>query len=199
MRRLHRGLALILGLFIILHLANHIALFSSVKAHLEWQETLRIFYRNPLIEPLLIAGFVLQSIIGLRMIRQRGWPKTLWPRIQTLSGALLALFLIQHITAALITRWLKPEIDTNIYWAASVVSRPEFASYFTPYYALGVTAIFAHIAAWLALRRRWVRVANAVLLLGALLGIALVATMMGAFHPIELPKAYEAYLDSFWF
>jgi len=147
----------------------------------------------------LLLGFAAQIIIGARLLWQRGWPPRLWPRIQTISGAALALFLIQHISAALLTRAVKPEIDTNIYWAASVVSRPEFAAYFAPYYAIGLAALIAHLSAWIAMKKRMPRLAYCVLGSGFLASVTLVGALMDGFHPIESPDAYKAYLDAFWF
>lgn len=197
LHQLHRVLAGILGVFIVLHLTNHLALFWGVETHLRLQEILRLVYRNPIIEPLLILGFVSQIFIGIRLLIKRGWPKKTWARLQTISGAILALFLLQHISAALFTRFSKPDIDTNIYWAASVVSRLEFALYFAPYYTLGLFALFLHIATFLAIRKRKASLAIGIVILGGVFSIALVSTLSGGFFEIELPHKYEIYLDEF--
>jgi len=68
------------------------------------------------------------------------------------SGAILLLFLVQHVGAALYVRAFLPSIDTNIYWAASVVHSKPLSLYFGPYYFLGVSAVFLHIAAFVAWR-----------------------------------------------
>lgn len=195
--KLHRVLAGILGVFIVLHLTNHLALFWGVETHLRLQKILRLVYRNPIIEPLLILGFVSQIFIGIRLLIKRGWPKKAWARLQTISGAILALFLLQHISAALFTRISKPDIDTNIYWAASVVSRLEFALYFAPYYTLGLFALFLHIATFLVIRKRKASLAVGIAILGGVFSIALVSTLSGGFFEIELPQKYEIYLDEF--
>lgn len=197
--RLHRVLGVALGLFIALHLANHLALFAGPQAHLRFQEIARLIYRFPLVEPLLIAGFALQAVLGLTLLRQRGWPRRGWARLQVGAGLVLMLFLLQHIPAALLTRWLKPELDTNIFWAAAVVSRPGFAAYFAPYYALGLGALFAHGAAFVALRRRKPGLARMILGGGVLFALLFVTRLMGLWGEIPLPPAYEAYLDDYWF
>ena len=152
LRAAHRLLGCIVALFVVMHLANHAALFWGAEQHLRVQELLRPIYRNPIIEPLLLLALAAQIVVGVRLLIRRGWPRRLWARVQVVSGAVLALFLVQHVSAALVTRLLKTEIDTNIYWAAAVVSRIEFALYFAPYYALGIFALFLHLAAFIALR-----------------------------------------------
>lgn len=197
--RLHRWLGLALGVFIVLHLANHLALLAGTGAHLAFQEAARLIYRNPVVEPLLLAAIAAQIGLGLALLRRRGWPREGWARLQMGAGLVLTLFLIQHVSAALLTRWLKPEIDTNIFWAAAVVSRPGFAAYFAPYYALGLGAVFAHLAAFVALRHRRPGLAQAVLGVGALFALVFVTRLMGLWGELALPSAYETYLDAYWF
>jgi len=181
---LHRLLGLVLIAFIAAHLGNHIALFWGVEQHLAIQESLRKSYRHPALETILLAGFASQLFLGLRLLMKRGWPRRFWPRLQLLSGVSLTLFLVQHIGAALYTRAFRPGIDTNIYWAASVVSQTPLALYFAPYYALGVSAVFVHIAAFVALKNRRLRLAWAICILGALFSIVLVMALSGAFYAI---------------
>ncbi|MDG1519565.1 MAG: hypothetical protein P8Q57_03820 [Yoonia sp.] len=197
-RRLHRITAYPVAVFIALHLANHIALFWGPEAHLAVQSLLRPIYRNPAVEPLLIAAFAFQIGLGLSLIWQRGWPTRTWPRIQIFSGGILAFFLMQHISATLFTRWAKPEIDTTIYWAASVVSRWEFGMYFAPYCTLGIAALFWHVAATVA--RHPVRHTRATTIgaAGTIFAIALIVTLAGGVFAIALPAPYTAYLDTFW-
>ena len=96
------------------------------------------------------------------------------------------------------TRAFRPEIDTNIFWAASVVSRAGFAAYFAPYYLIGVSALFIHLAAFIALRKRRRHLAAIVALLGCAFSLAIVLGLLGFFDPVILPPEYEAYLDNFW-
>ena len=192
---LHRFLGLSLIVFIISHFANHVALFWGVEQHLAAQDALRKIYRNPFVEPVLIAGFALQLSLGLRLLLRQGWPRRFWPRLQLASGVVLILFLVQHVGAALYTRAVWPSIDTNIYWAASVVSQTHSALYFVPYYVLGIAAVFAHIAAFLATKKRLQRHACALCALGAVFSISLVLTLAGAFFGIDLPPPYVLYLN----
>ena len=197
LRALHRTLAFVLAAFIVLHLLNHLMLFAGTDSHIAMMDTLRLIYRNPVVEPALFAGFTLQIGIGARMIWRRGRPRHFWGWMQAGSGIIVALFLIQHMSAVIMTRWTYPQMSTDIFWAASVVSRPTLAAYFAPYYALGIAGIFIHIAAVFAQRRQHAK-AYALTSLGSAIGIAIVGAMMGAFHPIALPEMNEIYLDTFW-
>lgn len=191
---LHRSLGLFLALFIAMHLGNHIALFWGVDQHLAVQEALRKVYRNPVIEAILLVGVAAQVFLGIRLLLRRGWPRQTWPRIQWLSGIALALFLAQHIGAALYTRMFWHSIDTNIYWAASVVSTVPSALYFAPYYAVGIGALFFHLAAYIALRKRRPRAALMICIFGAAFSVAIVSALGGAFYSIDLPPTYVAYI-----
>lgn len=193
---LHRLLGLSLVVFIAAHLGNHIALFWNVEQHLAVQEALRKIYRHTVIETILVAGFAIQLFLGMRLLIKRGWPRRFWSRLQWLSGVTLVLFLVQHVGAVLYTRAFWPSIDTNIYWAASVVSQTSSALYFAPYYVLGVSAFFVHIAAFVALKKRRMRLAWAVCILGGMLSIALVMALSGAFYSIDLPLPYVSHLNA---
>lgn len=190
----HRALGLILIVFIVAHLGNHMALFWGVKQHLAVQEILRQVYRNPVFEFLLLLGFATQLFLGMKILLKRGWPQRFWPRLQLLSGVAIVFFLIQHIGAVLYTRVFWPSIDTNIYWAASVVSGFPFALYFIPYYIIGFAALFAHIAAFIALRKQRRKLASLIVVFGAVLSATFVAALSGVFYSIDLPPPYISYL-----
>ena len=192
----HRLLGIAVLLFVAAHIGNHFALFLGVESHLAVQESLRVIYRHPIVEPLLLLGVLAQIVLGLKLLYKRGWPKRFWLRMQSLSGLVMAAFLTQHISAVLWTRLSWDDVDTNIYWAASVVSRAPHALYFMPYYALGMSALFLHFAAFIAVRKRMPRLAWSILCGSVVLSVALVATLSGAFFPIELPEPYVAYIEA---
>jgi len=158
--------------FVTAHLGNHVALFWGADHHLAVQEALRPFYRYPLVEPLILLGLFVQLFLG---------------------AAILLLFLVQHVGAALYVRAFLPSIDTNIYWAASVVHSKPLSLYFGPYYFLGVSAVFLHIAAFVAWRWRRRRIGVWIAVSGVVFAFALVAALNSAFFTIELPAPYVAY------
>jgi hypothetical protein len=125
------------------------------------QDLLRLLYRQPLIEPVLIASVVVQVTTGLRLMIRRGWPHRRAMQIQSLTGIILALFVIQHAGAVMLARIGGPfpqgnaqSLDTNIYFAASVLHPDALPAYFAPYYLLGTAAIGLHLASFAMIRRR---------------------------------------------
>ncbi|MGR3714566.1 MAG: hypothetical protein ACU0A6_15750, partial [Shimia sp.] len=142
--QLHRGAAVLLGLFVVLHLGTHLFLTQGLEAHLGVLEATRPIYRQAVIEPILLVLFAVQIVLGLSLVVRRGWPSGGWAWAQVLSGLYVALFLTIHVSAALMAR-SKYGVDfTNSYWAAAVVSRAPYVFMFAPYYWLAVASIFVH-------------------------------------------------------
>ena len=71
---IHRSLAGLILLFIIIHLCNHLVGIAGVEAHLEFMEWARNFYRNSYIEPVLLSAILVQVFLGLYLI-YRSWGK----------------------------------------------------------------------------------------------------------------------------
>ncbi len=197
-KRLHRGLACLLGAFIVVHLANHALILGGIESHLAGMQTLRRIYRMPVVEALLIAGFGFQIVLGLIQTWRSAKRKGPWARAQRWSGIVLAFVLTQHIGAALMTRVLYPSVDTNSYWAASVVQNSPLVWYFAPYYVVLVGATFVHFAAYARLRPWGRKLSMAVSLGGIAFGCMIVAGLMGAFGAVNLPPENQAYIDTFW-
>lgn len=174
--RAHRLNAAVLGLFLVLHLGNHLALLAGIEAHRALQSLLRPLYRPAPVETLLIALFALQIGLGLALARRRGIGRG-WALAQTASGLYLALFLVQHVPAILLARAQTPPVDTDALFAASVLQGLQ-GLYFAPYYALAVAALATHLAA--ALRFRGLRLPW-LPWLGLGLGVMIVAGLRDAF------------------
>lgn len=197
-RKLHRNNALLLGVFIVAHLINHIAILDGVEMHLTVMEGLRFFYRPLLVEVVLYFLFGSQIVLGVGMMLKQGRPRNRWGWAQTISGVVVAVFIIQHLSAALMARLIGSGVDTNIYWAASVVSREPFVWYFAPYYALGIIGLFVHMAAALRKRARWKASAKWVAASGVVVAAIVVPSLMGLYgQPINLPPEYIEYLGGF--
>lgn len=198
----HRALSILLCLFVPMHLLGHLAGLGGQDAFDRVQALLRPLYRNPVVEPLLIVALLAQAVLGLWLIWQRGrkgWRPGLM-RWQSLSGLIVALFVLQHIPAMLAARHLAG-LDTTYWWPASVASTLPFALYFWPYYLLGVAGFCLHlgIGFGMALRRRgrataaaWAIRGGAVL--GLALGIGILAGISGILHPVTLPAEWQGYL-----
>jgi succinate dehydrogenase/fumarate reductase cytochrome b subunit len=202
--RLHRAGAVVLVLYAAVHLANHLAALGGVDSHIAFMETLRRFTRIPAVEGLLLAAVVVQAFSGLasvvrRPLRQR--PP--FSRLQALSGAYLAFFLLVHVSSVLAGRFVS-QLDTNFYFAAAGLHVAPFQFFFVPYYGLAVVALFVHLGAALrAAGERRLGSAGRLRagLLGAAIGTAvaalILAAFMGVFHPVEIPAAYVANLRAF--
>lgn len=198
LRRIHRLNALALGVFITAHLINHALALAGPAGHIAVMETLRAVYRIVPVEALIVGLFGTQIAIGVVLLLRGGRPDGQWAWAQVMSGAILAFFLLQHLGAVLLMR-LTSNLDTNFYWAASVVSADPVRWYFIPYYWLGLTAIFVHIAAALHFRRigsPGIRIGIGVF--GAVFAGLVVTALSGGIYDFALPGEYQGYLEDMY-
>ena len=151
LRPAHLVSGIVVGVFLVLHLFNHTAMFWGTAEHRSVMDTLRPMYRDPFVESLLMAALGFQIVSGLTMV-VRGWKgrrgALAWT--QALSGIALALFLINHVASVWWGR-LALALDTN-YWFAAAGYHAGLARFFIPYYFIGVGALFFYIACALAWR-----------------------------------------------
>lgn len=196
LHRLHRISALLISLYVLFHLANHLVALAGVEAHIDTMRSFRQIYRATLVEPLLLACVLFQVASGITFIlRRRGQRRGFFDRAQAISGGYLAFFLLFHVGAVLYGR--SQGLDTNFNFAAATLNLGAFAIFFAPYYTLAVVAYFTHLACglrWL-LRARFPvatlnRAAASLMALGLLLGLTIVATFSGAFYPVQIPADY---------
>lgn len=191
-RRLHRGSACIVAVFLVLHLGNHFFAFAGPDAHIAAMEELRLFYRNPIAETVLMAALVWQIVTGAIMLRRR-WQSGIAGVIgitQAASGLVLLIFLLNHLAAIWIGRLLL-ELDTN-FWFAAAGFHAGLLAFFAPYYFLGVFALGAHLACalWWSLDVRFRDAVFVLVVFGAgLLALALVLTMA---FTADVPAEYLA-------
>lgn len=187
-RRLHLSSGMLIGLFLIAHMANHVAMFWGQAAHIAMMETLRPFYRNMLAETVLMLALAWQIVSGLTMIwRTRSDRQGLVPKLQMWSGIILALFLANHVGAVWGGR-LFFELDTNYHFAAAGM-HAGYAGFFVPYYFVGVAALFVHAACALSWRMKGKAIPLLIAIIGVGLGAAFVATM---FSDPAIPSDYLA-------
>lgn len=199
LHKLHRASAFIIGTYVAVHLFNHGLALRSVEAHVQFMESFRHIYRNPLAEVLLLACATLQVGSGIYFIKNR-WRQRhgFFERVQALSGSYLAFFLLVHVGAILFGR-AALDLDTNFYYAAAGMHVSPFQYFFVPYYSLAVVAIFGHIACavhWFtrdnlseASRNYF---GHTVLAVGVLASVLIVAAFAGAFYDVKIPQAYRA-------
>ncbi|MTW14232.1 hypothetical protein GM658_26815 [Pseudoduganella eburnea] len=151
-RRLHRVSGAILGSFVLAHMVNNLMALAGAAAHRQLLDALRIVYRFPPMEALLIACVLVQVVSGMRMLRQ-GWGN--WRdrkrRAQLLSGAGLAYFLLAHVSAVMIARGVMG-IDTDLKFAiGGYYPDSVFRMLLVPHYLVGLVSLVVHVNC--ALRR----------------------------------------------
>lgn len=147
MQRIHYGAGVVLTLFIGLHLINHACSMAGSEAHIRTMHTLRLFYRHPVAESLLLTAVVVQIVSGLRLFKKRRQTaSTFFERLQVWTGAYLAAFLVIHVGAVLAGR-LFLHLDTNFYFGVAGLNTFPFNLFFIPYYAFAIVAFFGHLSA----------------------------------------------------
>lgn len=126
--RAHGYSALLLTLFGVAHLFNHLLGFISGDLHLRFMNAARLF----------------QCISGLMLVRRRLAHQTSWfETLQLSTGFYLALFLIAHLAAVLTFR--AQGVDTNWIWLKrSNLLADAWPARLVPYYFLAVVAFGVH-------------------------------------------------------
>ncbi|WP_223654151.1 hypothetical protein [Hymenobacter psoromatis] len=146
---MHGVSALPIVLFALLHLTNHLAGVWGGQAHAAFMLQARRLYRYPPLEIALVCCFVFQFVTGL-VLTWRGIARELaddWlKRLQRISGAYLAVFLLSHASAIARARYLQ-HTDTNWVWLTSYnLLTDKWSARLTPYYFLGIVALSLHLA-----------------------------------------------------
>lgn len=198
LRFLHRASAVVLIAFAVAHIGNHVGALLGVAAHIEIMRVLRLVYRQPVVEALLLlcAGFQVAS--GLWML-VRGWAarsgRVAWT--QALSGAYLAFFLLVHVPAVLAGRHVF-QLDTNFYFAAAGFHVAPFGWFFAPYYTLAVFALFTHLGCAFFWRfhehaPRQARMGlGLAMAIGAAVSLCICLLLAGWLVPVDIPAPYKA-------
>lgn len=192
----HKANAQFLLVFIAAHIFNHLYFLGGPGEHHHMMMSLRSLYRMPVIEALIIGSFILQIVLGL-ILASRNWrPHSRWSWAQVISGLMIALFLIQHLLAAFYVRYFVPYVDTNAWWALSVVSAPPISIYFVPYYFAGIAAIAIHLASAMHFAGGfYARIAKPFAIVGMLLAAMVVGAMIAINASEEIPADYQRYLS----
>jgi len=149
-RTVHGLGAILIALFVVAHMTVNLSILKSPEAYLSAASALRLAYRTPIAEPILIAVLVLQIATGLMMAAD-----TLVHRvssenlIQIACGLYLVVFIASHtIAVAVLGRvQLNPGPDFTY---ASTGPRGLLANLggvpLAPYYLLAVVTFFTHLS-----------------------------------------------------
>lgn len=197
LRTAHRISGTTLGVFIVVHLLNHLTLLDSFQRHIQTMKALRVVYRFPLVEGLLfiVIAFQIYSGIKFAVVRMRQ-KKDAWRWAQLISGIYLAYFFINHVGATLFARNVLG-LDTNIYFASVGMHVPPFQYFFFPYYFLAVSAFFIHVACFVHARdvrgatnsHPWLP--RLLIATGPLITVLILAAQAGVFYRVTIPDEYR--------
>ena len=198
LHKFHRISALVIGSFVLVHFINHFFIFCGTQHHINFMESFRVIYRNPIVEALLLVCILFQIGSGVYFVwRRRGQRSGFLDKVQAISGLYMAYFLLNHVGAVLFGR-LVSELDTNIYFGIAGFYSAPFYLYFIPYYFLAVVAIFVHTACafnWLTrnviVNPIRIRLAYSIITLGVLVSSALILGFNGVFNEIAIPQEYS--------
>jgi len=143
----HASSAILIVLFAVAHVANHLAGLFGGDVHVAIMHALRRVYRHPLVEPVLLATVFLQVSTGFvllwrRMPQAREWFSTL----QIATGTYLMMFFASHVSAVFRARLLRDR-DTDWTWLSGgeLLTDP-WSARLVPYYFLAVIALAVHVA-----------------------------------------------------
>lgn len=197
-KSIHYYSGLVLTVFIGLHLFNHCYGLLGADRHIELMTVLRHFYRNVLVETVIVMAVVIQVVSGLRLfIAGRKTAGSSFETLQLWTGFYLALFFVIHLGAVFAGRLLL-ELDTNFYFGVAGLNSFPANLFFIPYYGLAIIAFFGHIAAlhYKKMKRNIFGMtpgvqAKCILILGICLSVVILYGLTNYFRGVEIPPAYR--------
>lgn len=197
LKNLHALSGLVLATFVAAHLFNHTFSLLGANAHLRLMDTLRVVYRHPVVETVLMGAVLAQVGSGLRLVwAGRHRRHTPFDRLQRWSGLYLATFFLIHLSAVWGGR-LVLNLDTNFYFGVAGLNTFPVNLFFIPYYGLAVLSFFAHVAC--AHRRRMHRAvlgltprqqAVGILTFGVFFTLVLFFGLTNGFRGVAIPAEY---------
>lgn len=145
-KRIHTTTSKITGLFVLLHLLNHLFALAGAEKHIQIMNMLRLIYRHPLVETLLIAAVVCQIITGVILfVNGRKLRKGLMEHLQAWSGLYMSFFFVIHALAVFVLGRYLVGVDTNFYFAAAGLQQLPAVLFFAPYYSMSILSFGVHI------------------------------------------------------
>ena len=146
---IHGFSAIPIVLFAALHLTNHLAGLWGGQTHIAFMHWARHVYRYPAVEIALASCFLFQFVTGIVLTWRgivRGLADDWMKRLQRISGAYLAVFLLSHFSAVARARYLR-HVNTDWVWlTSSNLLTDKWSARLTPYYFLGIVALSLHAA-----------------------------------------------------
>lgn len=197
-KRIHLLSGLAITAFVGLHLFNHFCSIFGAEKHIEIMNSLRPFYRNILVETILLLAVLVQIISGLKLFKlHRAKAITRFDKLHVWTGLYLAIFFMIHLTAVFGGR-LFLHLDTNFYFGVAGLNTFPFNLFFIPYYGLAILSFFGHIASIHSKKMNQSVLglspnnqSISILVLGAFLTLIILYGLTNQFNGVEIPKEYE--------
>ncbi len=198
MKKIHFLSGLTISIFVGLHLMNHLIGIFGAAAHVELMDKLRIIYRNPFSEFILLLAVGSQIITGLKLfLSKRKSAMGFYGKLQIWTGLYLAFFLVIHVSAVMVGRYILI-LDTNFYFGAAGLNSFPVNLFFIPYYGLSVVAFFGHLAAIHYQKKRKgtseylvQKQSRIILTIGVVISVLILFGMTGGFRSVEIPEGYR--------
>jgi hypothetical protein len=197
-RKIHFISGLIITTFIVIHLFNHFYSLYGADMHIKLMTSLRHFYRNSIVETILILAVFVQIISGsVFFIEKRKKAITRFDQLQIWTGLYLAVFFIIHLAAVFVGRTFL-NLDTNFYFGVAGLNNFPTNLFFIPYYALAIISFFGHIAAIHSKKMKQDILgltpsgqSKIILALGVCLTIVIFYGLTNHFQGVEIPSEYK--------
>lgn len=149
LRIAHGVAAVLILLFVMFHLFNHLTGLLGPQAHARVMAVGRLVYRSRFVEPALVILLLFQVVGGVAMAwRWSARPADLARTIQIGSGAYLAAFIITHMNSAFVSARAVHKVQTDWAWATGAPDGLLLDAWnirLAPHYALGAFFVVAHL------------------------------------------------------
>ncbi|GHA16081.1 hypothetical protein GCM10007989_08870 [Devosia pacifica] len=146
LRGIHATLGIIVGSFVLVHLLNQAVAAFGEQPYDQILQALRLVYRQPIVELLLVTAVLVQVALGLLMVRRaasRANDRVHW--LQLLAAGYMALFISAHLIAILLARTVFG-VDTGLSFATLGYQTLPGALAMSLIHFLAIMAFFVHVA-----------------------------------------------------
>jgi hypothetical protein len=196
--KIHHYSGIIVSTFVAVHLFNHLISVYGADQHISCMTRLRVIYRNPFVETILLVAVGTQIFSGITLFKRLKKSNSLgFQKLQIWSGLYLALFFLIHVGAVAAGRYVL-HLDTNFYFGVSGLNTFPFNLFFIPYYILAINAFFCHIAALHHKKMKHTILnlspeiqSKSIVLLGVILSIIILYGLTNQFNGVTIPAEYN--------
>jgi succinate dehydrogenase/fumarate reductase cytochrome b subunit len=144
----HRLSALLLGIFVLGHIANQSLAFVSVSSYTAMRSVMRVASQQPISYAVIVASVAMQVATGIAMGMKKVRAGAMTANLQAVTGWYLAAFLLTHVFSGLVLA--QHGVPTAVVATSSqfdlLASARSTAQ--LPFLLLGVAAFLFHIGAY---------------------------------------------------